>query len=257
MKIKVGIILLFVLAMVGCVSTTWRGSAIQDRLARTPGLGTHDISIDERTGGVISLNGTVSSDSDRDEIERIARHTKGVREVRNNLVVVPSSVVVREGSLSGSNDARAIVSDIMARMSDSSELRDYHVNVEVIGDTAVLRGEVGNERERAAAERIARDTRGVSRVRNEIMLASRPSDLQISRNVREELLRSNYVNLRDVEITTRDGVVTFRGSQNSRRDIEHLLSVALRVDGVRDVRNELTIIGGNYIDNYRQSSSSW
>lgn len=255
MKMKTRIMLLCMLAMVGCVSTAWRGTAIQDRLSRTPGLGTHDISIDERTGGVISLNGTVSSDADRDEIERIARRTKGVREVRNNLVVVPSSVVVREGNMSGSNDASAIVSEIMSRMRASSELRDYHVNVEVVGDTAILRGEVGNERERDAAERIALNTRGITRVRNDIELASRPSDLQISRDVRDELLRSNYVDLRDVDITTRDGVVTFRGSQNSRRDIDHLLSVALTVKGVRDVRNELTLVGGNYNEHYRQSSS--
>lgn len=255
MKIKGASILIAILAMVGCMATAWRGNAIRDRLAETSGLGAHDISIDERAGGIIVLSGNVSSGRDRDTIEKVARKTRGVTEVTNHLVVASSSVAVREGSRAFSDDeAQVRVSEIMERMRSSSEIRDYNLRVEVVGDTVTLRGEVGNEQERAAAERIALNTRGVNRVKNEILLAhSTRGDVQISDDVRDVLLKTKDIDLRNVEITTRDGVVTFRGSQSSHRDIDHLLSAALMVDGVRDIRNELTVNGRRYSEGYRRT----
>jgi osmotically-inducible protein OsmY len=254
MNIKTLIFPIVLIAMVGCAATTWRGNTVRDRLSETAGLSTHDISIDERSRGEIVLRGTVSSDHDRNLIERIARDTQGVKNVRNELIVSPSSVSVREGSTVYSNDGRAIVSEIMSNLASSPDVRNYNINAELVGDTVTLRGEVGNERERAAAENIALRTRGVSRVRNEIVVA-RPyikSDLQITQDVRETLLRNTNTNLRNVDITTRDGVVTFRGSQSNRREIDRLVSIAQSVNGVRDVRVELTVAGDRYRDQYRQ-----
>lgn len=253
-KSKSTMLLIVVLAIAGCMSTMWRGNAIRDRLSETPGLAAHDISIDEREGGLIVLSGTVSSDRDRDVIERVARKTRGVREVRNDLVVAPTSVIVREGStLSSDNGARAIVSETIARLQSSPEIRNYNLNVEVDGDTLILRGEVGNEWERAEAERIARNTRGINVVRNEITVLRPVSnrDYQISQDVREVLLRSRDIDLRDVNITTRDGVVTISGSQSSHRAIDRLIAITETVDGVRAVRNELSVAGERYGEHYR------
>jgi hyperosmotically inducible periplasmic protein len=253
MKIITTIISALVFAVLGCATTTYHGAAVRERLAHTSGLSTHDISVDEQRPGVITLNGSVSSEEDRERIERVANDTRGVREVRNNLVVTPSHVAVREGYTTSSNDERAIVSEIMSKMSSSPELRNYDLNVDVVADTVTLRGEVGDERERAVAGRIARDTRGVTSVRNEIRLArSTRSDLRISRNVRESLRRRTNLDLRDLDITTRDGIVTLRGTQSSSREIEHLVSSARMVDGVRGVRNELTLTDGRYSEGYRQ-----
>lgn len=252
MKTKFPIIMIFLLSfMFGCMSTSWRGNAIRDRISDTPGLGTHDISIDEREGGEIVLRGTVSSERDRQTIESITNKTRGVKEVSNELVVVPSSVVVREGGGRYSTEASTKASEIMAKLAASPEIQNYNLNVDVINDTAVLQGQVGSERERAAAERIALSTRGITGVRNDIVLAwpsARRSDLQITQDVRQVLLRSKAVNLENVEITTRDGIVTFRGSQNSHRDIDRILSIAQSVDGVREVRSQLEV-NGHYSNN--------
>jgi len=250
MKTTTGIFLL--LAMVGCMATTSRGPAIRDRLSETSGLATHNISIDEESPGFISLNGNVSSDRDRDTIAKVARETRGVKELRNNLVVDSSSVAVSKGDDSLSYNQRGIRSEIISRMSSSQDLRDYRINVDAIGGAVTLRGEVNNERERMAAENIARNTRGVTSVRNEIDLEhSARSDFQISQNVREALRRRTDIDLSNVDIKTRDAIVTLSGSQNSNRDIDNLVSITRRVPSVRDVRNELTLANEIYADRYQ------
>lgn len=101
----------------------------------------------------------------------MASSTKGVKEVRNNLVVDPSHVAVG-GGLTTASCGRRYHLEGTNQFADSPELRNYHIGVSASDDYVTLRGEVGIERERAAAERIARDTRGVNSVRNEISLAN-------------------------------------------------------------------------------------
>ncbi len=251
MNIKTTIISILMLSIAGCATTSHRGNAIRDRLEETPGLATHNISIDESSPGMVTLNGSVSSDRDRNTIERVASSTKGVKEVRNNLVVDPSHVAVREGTTTASYDQRNIISKITNQFADSPELRNYHINVSASDDYVTLRGEVGTERERAAAERIARDTRGVNSVRNEISIANTTrNDRQISQYVREVLARETNIDLRNVDISTTNAIVTLRGSQHSSHDIDNLVSTARSVEGVRDVRNEMTVMNDRYYNNH-------
>lgn len=47
MNIKTTVISILMLSIAGCATTSHRGNAIRDRLEETPGLATHNISIDE------------------------------------------------------------------------------------------------------------------------------------------------------------------------------------------------------------------
>ena len=247
MNTRIIITAILLLVVTGCSTTRFRGSEIRNRVADTPGLATHNITIDEPSAGRITLNGTVSSERDRETIERVARNTPGVKEVRSNLIVEPSTIAVREGYPTSGSDSRILVSDITSRISNSRDLRDYNLNVSAVGSVVTLRGEVGNEFERSEAERIALDTPGVTSVRNDILVInSARSDYIISRNVRDTLMRRSDIDLRDVEISTRDSIVTLRGSQLTRRDIDNLVTTTRSVSGVRDVRNELTLVSPRY-----------
>ena len=85
MRIIISIILL--IAMTGCVITTQNTEAIRKRLSDTHGLGAHNIWIEEKSGGLIVLDGKVASAQDRQTIERVARDTRGIKEVKSNLLV--------------------------------------------------------------------------------------------------------------------------------------------------------------------------
>jgi len=184
MNKKFFLLVAVVFTVSACSSTQWRGDAVRDRLTQSTTLSTHEVSIDERSAGVISLEGTVSSERDRSEIERLARNTSGVRDVRNNLVVSPSSVVVRDGVRSPSS-----------------------------------------------APYSPRFTR---------------PDTQINDDVRRALGNHRNIDLRRVDIFTNQGIVTVRGTQNRSSDIQELVALASSVEGVRSVRNELTVSTDRY-----------
>jgi len=239
---KMRIIFVCILLLAGCVSNTYRGSAVRNRINDASELAAHDISIDERAPGVITLNGNVASDQDRERIERLARNTRGVHEIRSNLVVDPSYVRVREGSSANAHEFNAVASDITSQITASPNLKNYNLRVDSVGDSVTLSGEVSNERERVEAERIARNTRGVNYVRNEIVLArSTRNDVQINQDVKDALLRRNGAVLHDVDINTRDSIVTLRGWQRSNREIDRIVASARSVRGVRGVNNELLV----------------
>lgn len=168
--------ILIITSFLGCAATTSSGSAIRDRISRTSGLAAHNVSIDESSSGIITLNGNVASDKDRNTIENVARDTRGVREVRSNLVVDSSTVTVRDGQI----------------------------------------------------------------------FSSSSNDFEFSQNVRDALRRKTNIDLRSVEITSRDSVVTLRGTQNTNRDIDNLVASTRMVAGVRDVRNELALNSDRY-----------
>lgn len=49
----------------------------------------------DTTQGVVQLRGTVATDRDRAEAERLARSTRGVRDVRNELIVTSGAASPR------------------------------------------------------------------------------------------------------------------------------------------------------------------
>jgi hyperosmotically inducible protein len=63
---------------------------IKTALIAAPGLKGMAIDVDT-SQNVVSLSGTVPSDTARKEAEDIARKTEGVKEVRNNLAVKPAA----------------------------------------------------------------------------------------------------------------------------------------------------------------------
>lgn len=61
-------------------------AAVKTKLAADSAKNLINVNVDSRDG-VVHLQGTVPTDGDRSEAERIARATKGVREVKNDLMV--------------------------------------------------------------------------------------------------------------------------------------------------------------------------
>ncbi len=229
--------------LVGCSPASYRAAAIRDRLSDTPGIAAHEIVIDEASPGYIVLNGNVASDKDRETIEEVAYETSGVRELKSNLKVKPTFVTVREGAPATAPVQRALATEITSQLAASPELKNYRIDVVDTGGIVTLSGVVSTESERIAAESIARATTGVNGVRNAIALnRSTFNDVQISQNVRDALSRRTDLDIRNVEISTRDAIVTLRGQQYRTGDIDKLVSSTDNVPGVRGVRNELQLV---------------
>jgi len=52
--------------------------------------------------------------------------------------------------------------------------------------------------------------------------------------------------MRDLKVSVQNGVATVEGKLSNRRQVDEVLAAALNIDGVRDVRSEITINGRPY-----------
>lgn len=207
---------------------------VEDAIRRLPDLGPHDIDIETHRGFVL-LKGTVSSPSDISRVEDAVRRTPGVTSVKNELVAHRQPLTTATGPSSKLAEA------IRTRVDADHSLGHYDLEILVTGSTAALVGSVVKAEDGAAIARIARGTPGVVTVDNRLTVAPPTSDTVVEVNVREALQKAGDVDLAGLGISASDGVVTFAGTRPGHRDIDRILGVALMVEGVRDIKSEMTI----------------
>lgn len=197
-------------------------------------IGAHNFEI-EVNHGVVKLDGTVASAADRAVVQRIAADARGVHEVYDNLVV---------GRPSGMNGGEeGVARDVRAAILADPLLVNYNFNIEVDGDVATLRGWVKTEEERRRAEMVALRDPHIRTVHNYLSVPEGMSDEGLVQSVRRELRRNGIENVDDLRISAQNGVVTFGGEFPNHREGDRILSLALMVDGVKDIRSDFKITG--------------
>lgn len=119
----------------------------------------------------------------------------------------------------------------------------FNVAVDVIGTVVTLRGEVDNLKAKRAAEQDARNTVGVSDVRNRLRVRSdvRSGDVQIAEDIRNALLRDPYVDRFEITVTVVDGTAFLYGTVDTYFERNRADDLASRVFGVVDVTNHLRV----------------
>ena len=69
------------------------------------------------------------------------------------------------------------------------------------------------------------------------------TDAGITTSVKSQLVRDDTVKARQIDVTTRDHVVTLTGDVNTAQEEERAIQIARSVNGVRSVRNEMQVQG--------------
>jgi len=111
--------------------------------------------------GVVLLNGSVDAFWKKARAEELAFEVQGVFMVVNNLTVVPS----------GSPLDQSIAADILGAFSRIGGIDLDAVNVEVEGGRVALKGRVPNWQTYAAAHSVAKYTRGVVDLTNNLVIS--------------------------------------------------------------------------------------
>lgn len=204
-------------------------------------LGPHSITIDYRNGDVI-LTGQVASVEDMRRAEIAARAARGVREVTNQLSVSPQAPAAYSSS--------PTLNSIYSALKADPSLGGYEIVLSGRGGTVVLTGLVDNAADRMRIEELARLTPGVLQVQNELAIKAPPADAELALRVRDALSAEPGIHAADIQVRADNGVVTLAGSQPSFRDVDRILSVAMTVNGVRDLNNEISIGGRPYMQAY-------
>jgi hyperosmotically inducible periplasmic protein len=168
------VIVVMTMAMVACASTRTQKSAgeqvddtvttasVKANLIGDPVTKAHQIDV-ETFKGTVQLNGFVDSAASKQRATEVARNTKGVTAVRNNLTV-------KTDSSSGSDmvDDSAITAKVKSALAGDPRTKAHQVNVEVRDGVVQLSGFVDNSEAKSTAEDLARAVDNVKSVDNEI-----------------------------------------------------------------------------------------
>jgi hyperosmotically inducible periplasmic protein len=113
--------------------------------------------------GHVHLTGVVDTEEARREAGRLAWRTDGVHGVVNELTV-------GERTVGDWIDDVTISSKIKSRLLLDSDIKSGDIDVSSSQGVVTLIGRVSSQAIKSEAERIARDTRGVSEVNNELLV---------------------------------------------------------------------------------------
>ncbi len=204
---------------------------VESIIKRSAVLSNYEIEIEDSRGH-ITLTGRVKSDRDKDLVEEVASSVPGVRSVNNQLRVES----VARGTASSDLSRR-----IQQLIKSEQGLGAYSVKIADLDGAVTLQGNVRSSADSATIERIARSVSGVVRVDNQLQIEKQIGDDSLEKLVRTELQDRNGIDLNGIEIVAQAGVVTFSGVRENHRQIDQILSAALMVAGVNDIRNEIKL----------------
>jgi osmotically-inducible protein OsmY len=200
----------------------------------------HDIRVDSSNvavtvmNGIVYLDGTVPSYSQKITAGQDARRIKGVFDVVNNLVV-------RLPRVWSDAEIRATVRGNLDR--DVRITTPLTIDVMVSGGVVTLTGTVSSYDQKNAALDDAWTVPGVIDVINNIVVtpAISRSDAEIEADVRRTLECDPAINAANVHVTVSNGTAFLRGTVPTYYQIQQAATDAWSVAGVVSVVNELTV----------------
>ncbi|MGH7291033.1 MAG: BON domain-containing protein, partial [Myxococcota bacterium] len=240
-------------------------------LLTTDGVSATDVDVDTLDGRV-TLHGTVGSDAEKAKAETVARGIKGVSDVRNLLQVVAP----RAQSKSQASDAQLNERVSTALKADpalaNSAIKVQSVNAGVV----LLSGEAKTLSDAYRAVNLASRVEGVRRVASEIkspdQLAdaelwregtydapayakSTASDMWVTTASKMRLLANSDTPGFDINVDTNQGIVTLFGAVDSGVTKAQAEAEVRKVDGVRNVINDLQIVPASQEKMVKKSDS--
>lgn len=250
---------------------SWVTTKVKLSLLTTEGVSATHVDVDTLDGRV-TLHGTVGSDAEKAKAETVARGIKGVSDVRNLLqVVAPRAQAKSQGSDAQLNERVSTALEADPALANSS-IKVQSVNAGVV----LLSGNAKTLSDAYRAVNVASRVDGVRRVASEIKspdemadaelwregtydapsyAKSTASDMWITTNAKLRLLANTTTPGFDINVDTDQGIVTLFGVVDSADTKKQAELETRKVDGVRNVINDLQIVPPSQDKMVQQSDS--
>lgn len=200
-----------------------------ERIATESRFGAYEIEI-YVNGGYVKLDGSVASEASRKRAEALAYGIPGVTKVENNLVLTNG---FSPQSASGAQ-VRRIMAAVRAGMLNTA----YELKVSTDDQGYVLHGRAPTQADVARINEIVRREAPGYLVRSMIVAGSQFfSDQDIKARLLQALRANPEIDVSEVHLEVKDGVVSFGGTFRNHLEIDRILTVAVMVEGVRDVQS--------------------
>ena len=140
-----------------------------------------------------------------------------------------------------------IASELKDTHAYKTYLKDEDIRVEERNGVVTLKGTVSDDSKKSLAEETASALPGVKKVNNRLEVRkdqpSRNSDAWITAKVKTALAFHKGVSMTDTKVETKDGVVILHGNAESEAQKKLTTEYVKDLDGVKEVRNEMTFEG--------------
>jgi hyperosmotically inducible periplasmic protein len=196
-------------------------SAIKSKMAVDDTVKASEVNVDTQ-GHVVTLNGTVGSQAEKDRALMIARNTKGVSSVVDDLRVGP---VATSGSYTESAEQAARE----AKEKTEDAAHDAKVKTEDAAHDAKVKTEATARDVKAKTENAADKT------------GEALTDAAITSAVKTKFLAEPGVSGLNINVDTDNHIVTLTGMVKSKAEADKAMTIARETKGVRRVVNHLKI----------------
>lgn len=196
--------------------------------------------------GRATLRGTVADDSTKDLAHAIALGVPGVLSVDSRIDVVPQFVPPPDSgdfAFGDLVDDATTASAVRSKLGWSRYANGMRAEVVCSRGQVIIRGWITTAAGRDAVSRLARGTRGVHAVINELeiqpgvvtVLDVNLADSWITLKVKSTLLYSSRVTARDIHVETLGGIVSLSGHLAGDAERTRAIGLAGDVRGVKSV----------------------
>ena len=183
--------------------------------------------------GVVTLQGQVTTSTEKWTAERAARHLFGVRAVANDLQVMPDRATGRTDS--------AIAEAVANGLEWDSAIPDNAVKATVMNGWITLNGTVAWQFQKSAAERVVHRLNGVKGITNSIIVKPQVSIGDVSAKIESAFKRSAVIDAQHVRVEARDGAVVLTGTVRSLSERDEAERAAWAAPGVTKVDDRLVV----------------
>jgi osmotically-inducible protein OsmY len=174
------LLMILSLVVVGCnapqpVDDAGITTKVKTKLAADTRTSAIKISV-ETVNGVVALTGTVPTQGEKTAAEEIAKNTEGVTRVDNRVTLDPNSLGASNAAEKAGEAASAAgqtVGDAGTTAKIKAKLIAAGIigtNVDTVNGAVTLMGHVDDAKEKALAEKIAKETEDVKSVKNQLVI---------------------------------------------------------------------------------------
>lgn len=217
--------------------------------ALNPYLRASDLKVSVHDGKA-TLNGKVEDDVSKELAKEIALGVGGIKSVDNQIVVAEDYQANNDRGYRETVDDVSISAAVRSRLV-WSKYSYLGAKVDTKDGRVTLSGTVNNEDAKVLAASLARNTRGVRSVDNQLKIDGKSTgdsvkstardtekavaDAWITTKVKSNFLYSSNVSGGDIKVDTKNGKVTLSGKVSSGAERALAIELAKNVRGVKDV----------------------
>jgi len=198
----------------------------------------------ESNNGVVTLTGTVSSDSHKLLAQHTASNLPGVSSVDNLLKI--------EGEPAPANSDTWLILKVKSVLMFHRDVSATATEVLAQDGAIILRGEAANMAQKELTTEYANDVEGVKSVKNEMTvtaqsgdhketLIEKVDDASITAFIKVSLLAHRSTSMLNTEIKTTDGEVTITGVAKNTAERSLVTKLVTDISGVTSVVNHMTV----------------